>query len=506
LALAAPPENPALVQAQVTPAVSPENLQRALGELEALTEKLLQQTQVPGLAIAVVYRDQVVYLKGFGVREVGKLDPITPDTVFQLASLSKPLTSTILAGVVGRTPITWDDPVVNHDPDFALDVPYVTTHVTLRDLLSHRSGLPDHAGDSLEDLGFDQKTVLRQLRYLPTQNHFRAQYAYTNFAFSAAAIAVAKTQGMDWETLAEEGLFAPLAMAQSSFRYADFVNAPNRAKPHIQDQGKWQVPAQPRNPDAQAPAGGASASVRDLAQWLRLQLAQGKIDGQQLIAAEALAETHRPQMVSDRPENADQDLAHFYGLGWGVNYRNGRVQLSHSGAFNLGAATAVYLLPQTEVGIVVLSNSAPIGVPESLAISFLDLVEFGQVRQDYFPKINRDFARLFASPYPSPDLSTPRIEPSAKQVSHLIGDYQNQFFGPLQIRWEEGQLVLRMGPRLSPYPLTAYQNGRFSYQPQGENAYGPSWIDFTLDAAGQPLAVTLDNLKGEGQGQFTRIP
>ena len=191
LALAAPPENSDIVQAQANPAVSTANMQKALVELETLTERLQQQTQVPGLAIAVVYQDQVVYLKGFGVQEVGKADPITPDTVFQLASLSKPLTSTILAGVVGQTSITWDDPVINHDPDFALDVPYVTANVTLRDLLSHRSGLPDHAGDSLEDLGFDQETILHQLRYLPTQNHFRSQYAYTNFAFSAAAIAVA---------------------------------------------------------------------------------------------------------------------------------------------------------------------------------------------------------------------------------------------------------------------------------------------------------------------------
>ena len=178
------------------------------------------------------------------------------------------------------------------------------------------------------------------------------------------------------------------------------------------------------------------------------------------------------------------------------------MQLSHSGAFNLGVATAVYLLPQADVGIVVLSNSAPIGVPESLAISFLDLVEFGKVRQDYFPKINQDFARLFASPYQSPNPSDPTIEPSVNQVSHFIGDYHNQYFGQLQIRWEQEQLVLRIGPQLSSYPLAAYQDSRFSYQPQGENAYGPSWIDFELDAAGQPIAVTLDNLNGDGQGQF----
>jgi len=158
LSRALPPAEVALDHSPET-AVSTEKIEKALGELTVLTKRLLQQNQVPGLAIAVVYQDQVVYLQGFGVQEVGKADPITPDTVFQLASLSKPLTSTILARVVGQTPITWDDPVVKHDPNFALDAPYVTANVTLRDLLSHRSGLPDHAGDLLEDLGFDQATV-----------------------------------------------------------------------------------------------------------------------------------------------------------------------------------------------------------------------------------------------------------------------------------------------------------------------------------------------------------
>jgi len=188
-----------------------------------------------------------------------------------------------------------------------------------------------------------------------------------------------------------------------------------------------------------------------------------------------------------------------------VNYRNGQVQFSHSGAFNLGTATAVYLLPQADVGIVVLSNSAPIGVPESLAISFLDLVEFGEVRQDYFPRINQDFARLFASPYPSPDPAAATIQPSATNLSQILGDYHNTYFGPLQIRLEQEQLTLRIGPQLSPYPLTAYSDGRFSYQPPGENAYGPSWIDFQTDANGQSIAVTLDNLNQEGLGRFKRV-
>src|SRR5258708_7786931 len=151
---------------------------------------VMSQTGVPGLAAAVVHDGELLYAKGFGVRDVSTGAPVDPEgaTVFQLASVSKPLSSTVVARAVGRGVVEWTDPVVGHLPLFALADPYVTEHVTLADLFSHRSGLPDHAGDLLEDLGYDQEHVLDRLRLEPLAP-FPAIWNYTNFGLTAAAAA-----------------------------------------------------------------------------------------------------------------------------------------------------------------------------------------------------------------------------------------------------------------------------------------------------------------------------
>ena len=187
-------------------------LQTAVKELEVIAKKTLKDTGVPGIAIAIVHDDKVIYAKGFGIREAGKDQPIDADTVFQIASMSKPLSSTVLARLVGEGRITWDDRVIDHDPGFRMYDPYVTRELRLRDLLCHRSGLPDHAGDFLEDLGFDKDQVLYRLRYQPPDSSFRSHYAYNNFGYSEVGYAAAKAAGMDWPALAAKNLFEPLGI------------------------------------------------------------------------------------------------------------------------------------------------------------------------------------------------------------------------------------------------------------------------------------------------------
>jgi CubicO group peptidase (beta-lactamase class C family) len=142
-----------------TGAVTRAQVEAALPKLETLATETLTRTGIPGLAITVVYKDEVLFLRGFGVRKAGTDRPVNADTVFQLASVSKPIASTIVAGVVGERLATWDDPIVKHLPAFEMDNPYVTRAVTLRDMFCHRSGLPDHAGDLLEDMGFDRDSA-----------------------------------------------------------------------------------------------------------------------------------------------------------------------------------------------------------------------------------------------------------------------------------------------------------------------------------------------------------
>src|SRR5262245_15881920 len=318
---------------QAAPAaeVTPQKVKAALPGLEKLAEQTLNKTGVPGMAVAVVYKDQAVYLRGFGVRRAGTNEPVGADTVFLVASVSKPIASTILAILVSLGLIDWDDPLTDHFPDFSLYDPWVTRQVTLRDMLCHRSGLPAHGGDLLEDLGYNRAEVLHRLRYLKPASSFRSEYAYTNFGFTAAGVAAARAAGKSWEDLAAETLYRPLGMKSTSSRFADYAAARNRAHLHARVEGKW-VAKYVRDPDAQSPAGGVSSTARDVAQWMRLQLGGGKFNGKQLIKARALGETHRPQIVSRPPGNPATDRAGFYGLGWNVNYEDkGRVLLTHSG-------------------------------------------------------------------------------------------------------------------------------------------------------------------------------
>ncbi|MGH2583512.1 MAG: serine hydrolase [Dehalococcoidia bacterium] len=501
-ALAVPAIQPAAAQE-----VTPDRVTAAVAQLDTLAQQTLQRTGVPGMAIAVVYQDQVVYMQGFGVREAGKEGRVDPDTVFQLASVSKPIGSTLMAMLVGEGVITWDDPIVSHLPSFALADPFVTSNVTLRDMYSHRSGLPEYAGDLLECLGFPREQILHNLRYLALGDRFRADYAYTNFGITAAGVAAARAAGGTWEDVITERLFTPLGMTSTSPRSADFFARADRAYGHVLEDGRY-VAKYRRDPDTESPAGGVSSSVRDLTQWLRLQLGNGAIDGKQLVDAAALGETHVPQIVRSQPQNPSTDRAGFYGLGWNVDYTNeGAVQLSHSGAFDLGAATTVYMLPASDLGIVVLTNAAPVGAPEAVALSFIDLATTGAVSRDWLAALQPLFDALYAAGAGyATDYSNPPTPPApALPLSAYTGAYRNDFFGEIEIVEQDNGLVILQGPMKMASPMRHYDHDLFIYQPTGESAGGLSGVTFTIGPDGKAVSVVVENLNIHGVGTFTRV-
>jgi CubicO group peptidase (beta-lactamase class C family) len=497
---------PAVAQAGPAPGATPEKVKAALPELEKLAEQTLKKTGVPGMAVAVVFRDEVVYLKGFGVRQAGKEGPVDADTVFQLASVSKPIATTVLAALVGEGVIRWDDRVIDHDDAFRLYDPWATREVTFRDLLCHRSGLPAHAGDLLEDLGYGRAEVLRRLRYLRPASSFRAAHAYTNFAFTEAGVAGARAAGKSWEGLSAEKLYRPLGMKSTSSRHADYAAAENRALLHVRVEGKW-FALHVRQPDAQSPAGGVSSTARDLARWVRLQLAGGKFEGKQVVAAEALAETHRPQIVSRPPQDLATERAGFYGLGWNVSYDDeGRVQVAHSGAFSTGAATTVALLPSEKLGIVVLTNAAPFGVPEAVSASFVDLVLKGKVEKDYFKLFAALFESLLADPTTTDYSKPPAMKSPPLPAAVYVGTYRNDYFGDVEVVEKEEALQLRIGPKKTASPLQHWDRDVFIYRPTGEMASGLSGVTFRVGPERRATAVTVENLDVHDQGTFTRVP
>ncbi|MFF7051643.1 serine hydrolase [Streptomyces griseorubiginosus] len=492
----------------VPPAQPPSQLTRAkvetaVSRLDGVVQDVMRRSGVPGVAVGVVYDDKVMYLKGFGTRKVGTKDRVGADTVFQLASVSKPLASTVVAAAVGEETVGWDDPVVKYTPGFALKDPWVSRHVTLADLFSHRSGLPDHAGDLLEDLGYDRSYILDHLRYEPLAP-FRAHYAYTNFGLTEAAVATARAAGTSWEKLSADKVYRPLGMNSTSSSFADYEKAANKAILHVKTDGTWRA-EHVRDADAQSPAGGASSTVRDMTKWLRLQLGNGKFEGHQVVDAEALEETHLPHIVSE-PPHSPAGRAGFYGLGWNVSYDDqGRLKLGHSGAFALGAATNVALLPSEKLGIVVLTNGEPIGVPEAISTTFLDTAQTGGPTVDWLTFLGPIFKQATEGERSPVDYTKPPASPKpAKATSTYTGTYANYYYGRLTISAQGGELTMQLGPKKQRFPLRHYDGDTFSYRTTGENAVGLSGVTFTVGSGGRADKVRVENLNTTGLGTFTR--
>ena len=244
---------PIFCAAQQKTEITSDRVNAALAQLDPYIQANLAKTKVPGAAVAVIYNDKVVFLRGYGVRKVGEPKKIDPDTVFELASVSKPLASTVLASLVSQGKISWDDKIADLEPDFKLSNAETTREVTIRDFLSHRSGLATESGDILETSAILVRRFL-SMRYLPLPGEFRKTYAYSDFGYTTGAIAAATKIGKPWETIAEEQLYAPLGMTSTSSRFSDYETRANKAALHIFLNGQ-PVNRFVRDANAEAPAG-----------------------------------------------------------------------------------------------------------------------------------------------------------------------------------------------------------------------------------------------------------
>jgi CubicO group peptidase (beta-lactamase class C family) len=494
--------------AQEKAAASPDRVEAALPKLDAYINSALAQTKVPGVSVAVIYNDQILFLRGYGVRKVGEGAAVDPDTVFEIASFSKPIASTIVAALVGEGEIRWDDHVADLEPNFKLSNPETTAQVTIRDFLSHRSGLGTESGDLLEDLGYARPEILYRMRYLALPGTFRKSYAYSNFGYTTGALAAAAKLGKPWETIADEQLYSRLGMTSTSSRFSDYENRPNKAALHFMLNGQ-PVNRFVREADPESPAGGVSSSARDLAEWVRLQLNEGKWNGKQIVDANALAETHKPQICRNPVDPAkpnDCPGGQYYGLGWDVNTDGqGHTMVSHSGAFFLGAATSVYLVPDEHLGVLALTNSTPLGLPESICLHFLDLVHYGKPQRDYLALVAQLFNQMVdETQKASTDYSAlprPKTLVAAKPLAAYAGTYRNEYFGTLEVSVEKDRLILRLPPRGAYYELSHWDGDTFTYYFASESTgIGRRGAKFSLEEN----QVLIENLAPEHDAVFIR--
>ncbi|MCP3166421.1 serine hydrolase [Myxococcus qinghaiensis] len=498
------PRTPAPAMPAASGQITADGVTRALAVLDDIVKKDKAATTVPGIAVAVVYDGVVRYLKGLGERQAGVVGDVDADTVFQLASVSKPLSSTVIAAALTRrlAKVDWNDTLQSLRPGFTLADAWVGQHVTVADMFAHRSGLPDHAGDLLEDLGYTGEQIISKLALYPLAR-FRDSYAYTNYGLTAGALAFATGTGRSWQDLAREMIFAPLGMSSSSYSFADLQASKNRAALHTLVDGQWK-PDLGANNDGQAPAGGANSSVRDLSRWLTMLLAGGGYPGlpNPVVDVPGLQTIWRPVSVTQGPEELGGRTS-FYGLGWNVGYEDtGELRLGHSGAFGRGASTVITVYPSKKLAIAVLTNADPRGVPEAISAEFVDIVRYGASTRDWLAF----FGPIVAEPITADQTkySKPAVSPTpARNLNAYVGTYPNRVYGDLTVTLRDGALSFTVGPAGKRFALMHYSGDEFYFQTTGENESGFSGAFFAAPRT-KVLSLTINAWNRDKLGVFTR--
>ncbi|WP_305687027.1 serine hydrolase [Microbacterium sp.] len=487
----------------------------AVEALPDFIEKALEQTGVPGAAVAVVSNGEVVFEEGYGVRDVTTGEPVDAGTVFQIASLSKPLSSSVVAKAITEdADLSWEDPVIEYLPDFALNDPYVTEHAKISDFFSHRTGIPTGGGDELEDIGFDADYIMAHMDQIPLAS-FRDTYQYSNFGLTVGAEAVAASRGQTWPETAQELLFEPLGMTSTTTLHDEYLAADDRAAMHAKTGEGVYEQLFDRDADAEAPAGGVASTAGDIAKWMNMVLANGEVDGAEFIDPLVLAKTYSAHSITGGDATNLMSHTSHYGFGTNVGATvTGRVNINHSGAFGWGAATNATMIPSLNLGIVVLTNGAPSGVPEAIVAQFIDVVQFGEATRpwlDLFPVLFAHYSE------PAGDLvgeEPPADAAGAGAAADYVGTYTSPYFGSFVVTAQNGILAGALGPDGGyTFGLNPWDGDTMSFVPTGENALPGSLSSAVFVREGDQITgVTLtyfNKFPAEGQepnglGVFTR--
>lgn len=478
--------------------VTKEKVDAAIADLDARVATVMRDTGIPGMAVSVVYQGVPVYQKGFGVTEVGTDNRVDAETAFQVASVSKSVSTSVVAAAMKGGSLSWDDRAARLLPQFRLSNRWVTRHTTIGDLFAMRTGLPHQAGDDLEELGYSRMQIIKRFHLLPLEP-FRNQSLYTNFGLTAGAQAVARAKGVAWEDLAARRVYTPLGMSRTTSRYKEFMQQTNRATLHVQSEGQW-VPTGNRKEQAQAPAGQVSTTANDFARWMIMWLQNGQYEGKQIVDAAALAQARTPRILTALPAGPT-DRPSFYGYGIGLRTDStGRVREGFSGAFSQGAAAHFTLLPAEELGIAVFTNAFPIGAAEGLAYTFLDRAELGENPIDWMT-VWEAYLAAALQPEPGPfDTDLPRQtgKPAASLRSYA-GTFRSDYYGRLTLKQIKGGLLATIGPKRVEFLLTPYGGNVFAMQGSSVPAARFS------RANGEVRTVELAALQAPGNAVFRRV-
>jgi CubicO group peptidase (beta-lactamase class C family) len=434
---------PALAQVESDP----------LDRLDSYIQEQLELWKVPGVSVAVVKDQEVVYAKGFGVRNLEEGGDVDADTLFGIGSCTKAFTATAIGMLVQDGKISWDDPVLRHMPEFQMYDPLVTRKITIRDLLCHRSGLGTFVGD-LTWFGsiYDRAGAIHRVRLLEPAYDFRTGFGYSNAMFLVAGEIVPRVTDVSWDDFIDQRIFTPLGMDRSSTSVSSLKGTENVAAPHRKIDGEI-VSIPHDNIDNMAPAGSINSSANDMAKWLLLQTGKGSFGGEQIVDVAVISETrmaHNFQPVSDRAKELNP-WTHFsaYGLGWSLSDYRGRLVVSHGGGLP-GMVAYVALLPEENLGIAVLVNFDLHGLRQSVVNHVIDAY-LGAEPHDwagiYFERVERILDAREGAKARRDETRIKDTRPSLAPEAY-VGRYTSIIYGDAEVTLEDG--VFTLDPKAHP--------------------------------------------------------
>ena len=420
-----------------------------LAGLDAAVESARAQWQAPGLAVAIVKDDKVVFAKGYGVKRLGENSPVDTHTLFTLASTSKAFVGVALGMLVDEGKVRWDDPVIRYLPEFRVADPYVTREVTIRDLLVHRTGIEEM--DILWTRGFDTTTSLKQIQNARQASSLRSAWAYNNMMYVVAAEVVARVSGKTFQDFVTQRIFTPLGMKDSTFTSALLAQNSNAVGAHLMEQGKPRSIEPYRSPNPLG-ASGVQSSAADMAQWIRMLLNRGSFAGGSILKPETFAETIKPQMLLANIgyPAAVEAKPHFYayGLGWFVQDYKGRLLAMHTGSL-YGANALVAIMPEEHLGLVILINAGAVEYRHAFMYDVIDRF-LGSRDRDWNADLFKIAEKLQARENEQRTKALKARPANAKPslpLTEYAGSYTNPVAGEVQVVVKEaGKLALVMQP------------------------------------------------------------
>ena len=471
-------------------------------QIDALVRRSMQTFNVPGIAVGIVKDGRLQFARGYGKRSLRSGRPVDAQTLFGIASNSKAFTSAALAMLADRGKLDWDDKVIDYIPEFRMYDAYVTADMTIRDLLTHRSGMGLGAGDLMlfpDSSDFTMDELIRSIRYFKQTSPFRSKFDYDNRLYIVAGEIVRRVSGMSWEDFIEKKIMAPLGMKQSAASYGRLKDKSNVIAAHAPVDGVLKVIPRHKMKPGENAAGGIYSNINDLARWVTAQLDSGRYGKNHdkiLFSKKNAREMWAPQTILPVYKNRYRTHFRAYGLGWFLSDVAGYKQVRHTGGLE-GMVTEVTLLPELKLGIIVLTNqqsgAAFKAISNSIKDAYLGRKKFDWVR--YFKQrvIRREKkAKAITGPLWQRIDSVLSSAASPVNFKTYSGAYADNWLGAVHIYQKNGALYFHSlrSPKLSGR-MYFYKGNSFVVKWFDRSMDADAYVLFNLDVTGRAKGFTM---------------